>query len=108
MGNSQPVVSIKNDQVESASPEQLFNIQQNTFANIILLDIRSSTEYEKSHIDLAHHLHFVTKLQSDTNTSLHKQWLQKIIKLHQPSYSKAKITFYIIHALNKEHVYAPA
>eukprot|EP01083_Nonionella_stella_P029969 82317_1 len=82
--------------------EAVFNMQQNTFANYMLLDIRTDTEYNKSHIDCSNHLKFASKLSSvvskptPTDALLHKKWLKQLIKLHQSSFSKSKITFYIV------------
>ena len=96
MGNSDSTETFSDGQINTISAEQLFNTQQNTFSNILLLDIRSKTNYQKSHIDLSHHLYFAEQLSSK-HESLHKKWLQQIVKLHQSTYSKSKITFYIIH-----------
>eukprot|EP01084_Bolivina_argentea_P050090 92099_1 len=90
-----------------ADYEAVFNMQQNTFANSMFLDIRSEIEYNKSHIDQSHHVKFANKLLSlnQNKTSkeyiLYKKWLKQIVKLHQSTYCKTKITFYIVHDNDK-------
>ena len=80
-------------------------MQQNTFANFMLLDVRTAEEFNKSHIDQSHHLKFAhflpsknKKHKSDSNEHiLYKKWLKQIVKLHQSSFSKSKIKFFIVH-----------